>query len=298
MIDVVTAKSQDLFVIDREPGAWVIGLDTKAPASPRQCRVTIYEPPRPGRTYALGSDHAYGIEDRDYDTCCVLDKTAQTEHPHRARQVVQVRARLGEQFERVLYVLHVWYNEAFMVGERQVGLSTYRRLRDEYGVTHMYFERDEAVSNRKMKDKLCYVRTAGDVAMRNFRRAVADDEVDLRDPELLDEMSRLVWQDKRLERTGSDKDSDEALGVQLVGGGSPDLVISAAMAWHGIREVQHYEQYRTKKYPPGTYGDIFGFAEVFGEVMGGVIPEAMAGEQDAESAAPRGISWVKGWGRR
>ena len=88
-------------------------------------RVEIYEDPDPQHVYCLGFDAAYGLEGRDCDAICVLDKDTNP-----VRQVAEVQGHLGEKLDRIVYALARLYNDAFVVGERQVGLPTLRRLHD------------------------------------------------------------------------------------------------------------------------------------------------------------------------
>src|SRR5690606_33069958 len=88
-------------------------------------RVTIFEQPDLTRTrYIIGHDSAYGLEGKDFDYAVVLDRNT-------GRQVAEAQGRWGDvQWAMVLYALYHYYGQAFLVGERQVGLITMRRLYD------------------------------------------------------------------------------------------------------------------------------------------------------------------------
>jgi len=217
-------------------------------------RITVWENPVKDHIYALGFDAAYGILGRDCDAAVVLDKTT-----HPIRQVCEIQGWLGERFTPVVYACARYFNDAFIVGERQVGLATLRRLYDVpprgFGYRYLYYDRDETKRARSVGDKLGHHRTHDDVTMRNLRLAVQRNEVEIRSEQLLDQMSRLQFRDTL--RDQDERAEDEKLRVKLAGGGSPDLVMGLCYAWHGIREVGKFDVPDKPKYPPGSFGEMF-----------------------------------------
>ncbi len=276
---------EELLIVEREPLAWRVGFLAGAAGDPEKLRINVWERPRPGREYVIGCDFALGIPGRDWDTAPVFDRTYRSEGG-KARQVARVRARLGERFDRVLYALARFYNDAFIVGERQVGLPTLRRLLDDYQYPFLYYDRNDETKGRARRDCLGHHKRGGDVLLHNFRTAVAAGDVELRDPELLDEMSRLVWHDARLARTGAERDPDEELEVKLIGGGSPDLTMGAMYAWHGVREWPRYAELKPSR------AVVLGYAAGTGQPVMDSSPELEAEEQ----AEKKGLRGVFSWG--
>ncbi|MCC6295413.1 MAG: hypothetical protein IT469_01760 [Pseudomonadales bacterium] len=222
-------------------------------------RLEIWEAPSPSLTYILGGDCALGMEGRDYDAAIVLAIGPGTTTP---RQVAEVHGRWGETFDRVLYALCCYYgghNGVFVCLERQVGLPIMRRLYNDYAYTWLYHERDETKAGRHILDKLGHPRVYDDFTLRNLRLAVLNRQLELRSHELIRQMRILQWFARGEEPGKTDRARDEQLKIRLPGGGSPDLVMAAAYAWHARMEVTHFERPKTEPYAPGTLGDIFGF---------------------------------------
>lgn len=220
-------------------------------------RVSIFEPPRPGRIYTLGADFALGMVDRDLDTGCVLDAT---DSP--AVQVAEFAGTLGEFADKMIYAMAMYYGGAFIVGERQFGLPSLRRLLRDFKYGWLYYERDEAKKNRAITDKLGYHKKGNwvtDPLLRNLRAAVRTGEVEIRSQELFDQMRRLQYKPKRSIEPEDAVDQD--LEVKLSGGGSPDLVMALAYAWLGVREVENFPRVQPK-YAPGTFGDMLRLDEL------------------------------------
>lgn len=221
-------------------------------------RFSVYELPRPDRTYVLGSDFALGMVGRDLDTGCVLDAT---ERPY--RQVAEYAGTLGELSDRMMYAVAMFYGGAFIVGERQFGLPSLRRLLRDYHYGWLYYERDEAKRNRPVSDKLGYFKKGNwttDPLLRNFRLGVRSGDIEIRSQEMYDQMRRLQFKAK----TSIDPEDalDQDMVVKLSGGGSPDLVMAAAYGYLGCTEVVHFPKPK-QAYAPGTFGDILGLAERF-----------------------------------
>lgn len=228
----------------------------------RDGRVEVWETPRPHLTYCLGADFAYGIEGRDYDAALIMVKG-----DGKPRQVAELHGHWGERFDRVLYAAASYFGDAFIVGERQVGLPTLRRLWSEFGYRALYFERSEKNPTRPPADNLGHPKIYDDFTMRNLRRAVMDGEFEIRSTTLWDQMQKLQFYAKGEEAGVTDRARDEALRVKLPGGGSPDLVMALAYAWLSCREVVHYAPPKPK-YEKGTLGDVLGHELLEGQSNG------------------------------
>lgn len=211
-------------------------------------RVEIYEHPQPGHLYALGSDHALGLQGKDYDTFVVLDVTVRP-----VREVAEAHVHLGQQFDRLLYAACVYYNEGFLCGERQFGLPVLRSVL-ELGHTWLYYERDEDARSRPLTDTLGYWRGTADICIPNLRRALKNRELVIRSRTLLEQLSRLQFTPRR---KGQDPDSalDADLVMKLKGGGSPDLVMALAYAWNAARNMPRFER-PERRYPERSLGTI------------------------------------------
>lgn len=247
-------------------------------------RISVYQRPIPGHVYVCGSDFAYGLASGDSDTACVIDKTRH-ERTGIATQVCEVEGKYGERFDAVLYCLLMAYNGAFLLGERQVGLFTLRRLWDRFQYRNMYRQKSEARGSRTQEDnaELGWHRAANDLTLKEARRAVLDRTAEVRSPELLRQLSRLQW----VNRTGSldagERDPDERLKVKLKGGRSPDLAIAWMYSLRALQEVYLFEQ-PEPAFKAGTYGEIFklesklpGVFTKQKQVRAGWVPEGWGG---------------------
>lgn len=221
-------------------------------------RISIYEEPRPGVRYCAGADFALGIAGRDKDTICVLDNTEAVKY-----QVAEVEGTLGEYADKVLWGILMFYNGAFLMGERQFGLPSLRRLLRDFGYGYQYYDRDEAKKNRPATDKLGYYKRGNwttDPALRALRRSILQDDIEVRSAECISQLSKLQFK----ARTSIEPEDslDEDMQVKLAGGGSPDLVMALAYANHACSEVDNFPE-QTIEYPAGSAGDILGHSEVF-----------------------------------
>jgi hypothetical protein len=228
-------------------------------APEQHLRVSLWEEPIHDHIYALGFDAAYGILGRDSDAACVLDKSV---FPH--RQVCEIQGWLGERFFPVVYAAARFFNNAFIVGERQVGLVTLRRLYDVpprgLGYRWMYYDKDETKRSRPVGDKLGHHRTHDDITMRNLRLAVQAKSLELRSELLIEQMSKLQFRDTL--RDQDERNEDEKLKVKLAGGGSPDLVMALCYSYHGIKECGKFDMgTQGAKYAPDTLGALFNHEE-------------------------------------
>lgn len=223
-------------------------------------RVSIYERPRPGVQYVIGADFALGIVGRDKDAFCVLDNTAA-----RKVQVAEVEATLGEQADKLLFALAMYYNAGFIIGERQFGLPSLRRLLKEFAYGWLYYERDEAKRTRPVSDKLGYWKAGNwtsDPALRALRVAIRQGDIEIRSRPLVDQLSKLQFKARTSIEPEEAHDAD--MQVKLAGGGSPDLVMALAYAYHGCHEVDNFPQI-APRFAYGSAGDILDHAAVFGD---------------------------------
>lgn len=220
-------------------------------------RVTIFEEPHPQRQYCIGADFALGMVGRDKDAFCVLDNTDAVK-----RQVAEVEATLGEVADKLLYGLAMYYGGAFILGERQFGLPSLRRLLKDFGYGWLYYERDETKKNRPVTDKLGYFKRGNwtsDPALRALRIAIRQGDIEIRSRKLVDQLSRLQFKPRTEIDPEEARDAD--MQVKLAGGGSPDMVMAVAYAYHACHEVDFYPRIEPS-YPHGSAGDILGHAEV------------------------------------
>lgn len=235
---------------------------TLEPLVDEQLRVEIYEPPVENGVYAIGFDAAYGIPGRDCDAAAVLQKNVTP-----IRQVAEVQGWIGERWDRVMYALARWYNEAFIVGERQGGgIATLNRLWHDYGYRYVYYNRNqqaviEPASNTRLE--LGHHRVHDDVTLRDLRLAVLEDDLDLRSEQLIAQMARTEFREARSTVANPERREDAELKIKLAGGGSPDLVMALVYAWLGVREVALFPKPK-EPYAPGTYGADFGHDELEG----------------------------------
>jgi hypothetical protein len=196
-------------------------------------KIVIYHRPQPRIDYGMGGDWAYGIQGRDRDAFCIFGK-----FPHgdgyRIVQVAQAWGWWGERVHRVVYGLLRYYNNALLVGERQVGLPSMRRLIDEYGYRRIYFDRQMHRSGKPRTDVLGIHRVRNDITLTNFRVAVAEEKVVVNSTDLAEEIDRLQWASKT-EETYAKRTPDEGLVLRVQSGGSPDLVMSAVYGYHAAR---------------------------------------------------------------
>ena len=222
-------------------------------------RISIYEEPNPSRQYVIGADFALGMQGRDKDAFCVLDNTQ-----GRKIQVAEVEATLGEVSDKVLFGLSEYYGGCFILGERQFGLASLRRLLNEFGYGWLYYERAETKKHRPVTDKLGYFKTGNwtsDPALRALRIAIRQHDIEVRSEQLINQLSKLQFKAKTTIDPEEARDAD--MQVKLSGGGSPDLVMALAYAYHACGEVDFFPCPRPQ-YAAGSMGDILGHEEDFG----------------------------------
>lgn len=231
-------------------------------------RIEWWELPDPNGVYSIGADAAYGIAGRDYDAVCVLRVGRQP-----TMQVAEAHGHWGPRLDRVLYALGMMYNEALIVAERQVGLFALQSLYHTLGYRNLYGDRDESRPGRTAQKRLGYHRGADDVTLPKLRKAVIEQSLIIRSTATLDQMSQLQFRPRNSVPVEEALDAD--LKIRLATGGSPDLVMAAAYAWHGVGECQWVEP-PPPRYQPNTAGDILGHAVLDGpeesEVVGPDTP--------------------------
>lgn len=234
----------------------------------RDGRITIWEEPIHGGVYVIGGDCAKGMEGGDYDAAGIYIKPGERDLVGRKpRQVGVMHGHWGERFDRLLYAAAMIYNGAFILLERQEGLSIMRRLWDDYEYRYIYYQRDPTQPNRKVRDALGHARIQDDFTIRNIQIAVLNGDIEIRDRDTIDQMRRLEWYKPGEEPGVKDRPVDAALRMRLPGGGSPDLVMATAYAWLALREVFHYEK-PEDLFPKGSMGDIFGYGKIFAKPDG------------------------------
>lgn len=220
-------------------------------------RVSVWAPPEIESTYIIGADFAAGLVGRDYDYACVLKKR----EDGICEQVAEAKGWWGDaEFAEILYMMAVWYFNAFIVGERQFGLPCLRRLYDEYRYPYIYRGRLESTRSRRPSDLLGHHRSPGDTIIPNLRAALIKDCILLRSGDLMEELRQYQYRPKN-----STIEPDEAMSHQLVtsapSGMNDDSVLGLAYAWHAAREVGRF-QMPPPDYAPGTFGSIFDNARV------------------------------------
>jgi hypothetical protein len=224
-------------------------------------RLAVFREPKPRHNYVVGADFAHGMEQGDADAAQVFDRDTKP-----WEQVATLHGNWGEtKFHKLLYALLRLYNDAFLVGERQVGLTTLRTLVDEYGYTYMYYEKDLGKASKPISDRLGHATGANDVALTDLRRVIRDNPQKptllIYDKPTLLEIEKMQWQ-ARSSRTqqmmlaGRTLVPDRQLKASAPPKMHDDLVISTSLALMGLNVVGEYEQEKPK-YPEGTYGALF-----------------------------------------
>ncbi len=226
-------------------------------------RVTIFTPPKIDKerqtiasAYVIGADFAYGLSDGDFDYAVVVDRNT-------SRQVAEAQGRWGDlRFAEILCALYWYYGEAFILGERQVGLPVMRRLYDEMGVHFQFFDRDDATPGRRHSDKLGHHRRTGDLVIPRLRRAIAPHNeqgerqpptVTFVSPELLRQLRAYQWRAKRDGLQIKDvHDTDLECGAPS--GDHDDGVMAAAYSVMALNEVARFPEPEKPKYTAQAAG--------------------------------------------
>jgi hypothetical protein len=218
------------------------------PGLPDQ-RVTVWEHPKPGRTYVAGADFGYGIG-RDADAVVILDITDKP-----PRQVAEMHGQWGEALDEPLVKMLGWYNDAFLVGEHQVGGPIMARMHRVHGYPHMYREHREDTLGKPMAPRYGYARRYDDITLRNFRRAIMDKKIVLRSMVLIEQMRQLNWYSPSTNDAHHNDDDLLRMRLPINDAGrrpSPDLVMAACYAWHASAVRPAAEPEPKPKYTPGN----------------------------------------------
>lgn len=208
-------------------------------------RICVWEQPRKGHQYTLGFDAAYGLDDGDWDAVQIIDITAM---PH--RQVAAAWGHWGNRLSRIVYPLAKWYHDAFIIGERQVGLFTLQELAGDLEYDDLYRQRALDTKAKTLTMRLGWPRVGNDVSLQTLRAALDGGDLVVRCPDTLREMQRMIWERPETAAAGNKRDK-KVRGVVLRGGGSPDKVIALCYAIQAKDEIAKDES-RKKRTP--THG--------------------------------------------
>lgn len=220
-------------------------------------RITVWEPPSLDSTYVIGADFAAGLVGRDYDWAIVLKKRADGF----CEQVAEAKGWWGDaNFAEILYMLGLWYFNAFICGERQFGLPALRRLYDEWKYPYIYRNRLESSRSRRPSDLLGHHRSAGDTTIPNLRSALDKGTLVLRSRELVEELRQYQYRPRHATVNPEEATSDQ-LVTSAPQGMNDDGVLALAYSWHAAKEVGRFVL-PVQDYAPGTYGSIFDNARV------------------------------------
>jgi hypothetical protein len=218
-------------------------------------RISIYTAPIPGHHYVAGGDFALGVEGRDYDALVLLDKNTWP-----VEQVAELHGRWGpDRFDRLIYCMARYYYNAFIVGERQVGLPVLRSLLNNFEYGYLYYNRNEATRGRRRQDILGHHKIPGDPCIPRLRAAVRGNQLIPRSEQFHGELKNYQFRPrgKEKEKTEDMRDSDLIMGAPS--GEFDDLVNAGAYAWKGIEEVHLFEADRPI-FAQGTAGSELGMA--------------------------------------
>lgn len=263
---LMPGQSGTLTPIKRDDGTEVLGAyEFIADGEDERGRVTIFEHPDLEKCrYVIGHDSAYGLVTGDFDYAVVLNLNT-------GQQVAEAQGHWGDVgWAHVLAGLYHYYGQAFMCGERQVGLMVMRRLYDEMGIGFQFFNRDEAKRAKRRSDTLGHHRRAGDLVIRNLRKALGarDARGQLLIPEIIilsQELHRqaCAYQFSPKRKTIDVYDAQDAeLQTGAPEGDHDDGVMGLAYARMAMNEVAKFEP-PAPVYKPGTYGETFQMAADF-----------------------------------
>ena len=108
------------------------------PARDRRAVLEVWEEPKPGHRYVIGVDTAEGLPHGDNSVACVLDARS-------GRQVAELVCKEEPSaFARMVCALGRWYNDAFIVVERNKdGLAVLSRLDEDFLYPRLYVHDDD-----------------------------------------------------------------------------------------------------------------------------------------------------------
>lgn len=215
--------------------------------------ITIWEEPRPDSVYVMGADFAAGLVGRDYDALVIGRK----DDEGALVQVAEARGYWGDvTFAEIIYAAGLYYYQAFLVGERQFGLATLRRLYDEWNYARIYKGRMEQSRSRRPSDLLGHHRSAADTIIPNLRGALMAGDIVIRSEETLSELRQYQYMPKHKNVADPDLIKSHQMVTTAPPGLNDDLVLATAYCWHAAREVGRFVM-PTKGYAPGTFGAVF-----------------------------------------
>jgi hypothetical protein len=206
-------------------------------------RIEVWEAPDPGERYVIGFDSAYGIDSpkSDFDYAVVLRRGDGT-------QVAEAQGKWGANWDQILEALHFYYRQAFLCGERQVGLMAMQRLWQR-GIKYQYFQRDQADPHGERMNRLGHPRSAGDTTIPDLRKALGCrslsgdleiPQVKVRSQELLRQLCRFQFRSRSASVSIQDA-RDYQVQMSAPSGDHDDGVLALAYAWLGMREVPVFE---------------------------------------------------------
>jgi hypothetical protein len=220
-------------------------------------RITLFRQPRPGAKYVIGHDSAYGLLKGDFDYAVVWERDT-------GEQVGEAQGHWGAtMWPEVLWGLAWHFNQAFLCGERQVGLFTMRRLYDEMGYSYQYLNRDDETPGRTPSEKLGHHRRAGDQTIPRLRTAIGrrlptgeltEPEVIVRSRELWRQMVKFQYRSKKTSMEIHECHDDE-LVVGAPRGDYDDGVLAAGYGVMGLSEVAKFQD-QERPYAAGSFGAV------------------------------------------
>jgi hypothetical protein len=182
----------------------------------------IFKEPEPGKVYCIGADTAEGLEQGDYSTAFVIDREF--------NQMASMRVHMDtDHFADALIKLAKMYNGALITWElNNHGHAVLSRLKDK-SYYNLYTREDfDEMADKRMK-KLGWqtnVKTK-QLMLDEFRAAVRDSALNIRDAELYKEMMTLVY---------------EPDGNIILNG--KDLVVAACLAIQGLKQTPQELKYK------------------------------------------------------
>lgn len=278
VFDLIGLERQRANLIDGETGRLLPKKDGKphefewiADGPEQFGRVTIFQHPKRDvrgdvqGAFVLGFDSALGLATGDFDYAVVRDRNT-------GDQVAEAQGRWGDvRWAEILAALYWYFGEAFILGERQVGLPVMRRLYDEMGCRFQYFNRDESTPGRRFSDKLGHHRSGSDLTIPRLRRTVGGRTHDgslapcpiiLRSKELFRQYTRYQFRPR-----SSTKELHEVHDADLQTGAPPgdhdDGVMADAYAVMALGEVARFTEPEKPKFKPTAAGALLDHESVF-----------------------------------
>lgn len=264
-------------ITERDGRTWRAVLAWSSDGPQDRGRVTIFKHPRPGAKYVLGHDSAYGLTKGDFDYAVVFERDT-------GEQVAEAQGHWGAtMWPEILWGLGWHYNQAFLCGERQVGLFTMRRLLDEMGYTYQYLNRDDETPGRTPSEKLGHHRREGDQTIPRLRTAIGrrlpsgdllEPDVIIRSRELHRQLVKYQYRPrKNTMQIHECHDADLTMGAPV--GDFDDGVLGAGYAVMGLGEVAKFED-QIRPFPQGSYGATFQIGQKLGRPVASAEDDAQA----------------------